>query len=107
MTAAASATAAVHVRPRLAGRIAMVGHLGSTRDLELEYLIGHTDVLLQVGELERRAAPLALRRAQRANLERAPVHDNLKPVVIPLGQAGLQPESICVSAGPWRERYRE
>src|SRR3954468_19449146 len=100
MTAAAGTSAAVHARTRSAGRIAMGGHLGSTRDLELEHLIGQTGVLLEVGELERRTAPLALGRAQRSNLQCAPVHDNLEPVVIPLGQPGLEPQAITVGSRP-------
>ena len=55
--------------------------------LNAKRLIGQTDVFLEVGELERRAAALLVGGGQRPDLQRRAVDDQLQPVVVALAAA--------------------
>src|SRR5919107_5800888 len=88
--AAVSAAAAKRRQRISAGWCSIVGDISSARDLERERLIGQSDVFLEVGELERGTAPLRIGGTQGFDLERPAIDDDLKPVVVPLGQFRIE-----------------
>src|SRR5262245_22272960 len=80
--------AAVRRRRELAARGAE--NIDTTRDFEREFLIGQTDVFLQIRERKGRSAPLAVDGDQAPNRQGRRVDDQHEPIVVPL--AGFRHE---------------
>jgi len=62
--------------------------IGTTRNFEAERLIGQSRIFLEIGEVERRPAALAVSRAQGAYLQRPTVDDQREPIVVALWKLG-------------------
>src|SRR5260221_783930 len=86
--AAVIARTTARVRARRAAR----DDIGTSRNPEDEYAVGQPGILAVVGELERRASPLLIRRGERSNLQRRPVDAEHQPVVIALLLSGVEPQ---------------